>query len=59
MTSNTRTGTVVVDRLDLERIAVDEGLEHLRAGWTPEEVVALLVDAAVAIAAVRAEAPSC
>jgi hypothetical protein len=41
---------------DIERAVLDEGLDQLRHGWTPEEVVCALMDASLTIQDLRAKA---
>lgn len=36
-----------------ERAALDEGLAQMRAGWTPDQILAVLADAEKAIAELR------
>jgi hypothetical protein len=39
-----------------EREAIDEGLEQLRSGWTPAEVLCVLMDAHLTIQDLRHDA---
>jgi hypothetical protein len=38
-----------------EAVAIAEGIEQLRHGWTPQEVVCVLMDAALTIQDLRAD----